>query len=89
MLGKGQHSLREVLRMLSSDFELSNFLQRERRAEWVMARKLNKFQSAMTVLLQRRADSLMDYAYKIRAPQEACRSPEAFTEWLIDQVRNN
>ena len=51
-----------------------------------MARKLSRFQNAMVVLLQKRADTLMDYAYKIKAPAEATRSPEGFTDWLVDQV---
>ncbi len=87
LLGKGQNSFPDVLRQLSGDLELANFLQRERTAEWVMAKRLSRFQNAMIALLQKRADSLMDYVYKISAPAEACRSPENFADWLVDQVR--
>ncbi len=86
LLGRGPLSLPSVLQQLSSDFELSNFLHRERTSDWALRRRLHGQTGDVVLLLQRRADTLMDYAYKIRAPEAATRTAEAFAEWLVDQV---
>lgn len=66
ILGKGHMSLFQVLRRLSDDTELVNFLAKEKNSEWALSKKLGKIQTCLTVLLQKRADSLMDYAYMIK-----------------------
>ena len=37
-------------------------------------------------LLQRKADVLLDYSYKIRVPPEFQRDPELTADWLTDQM---
>ena len=45
-------------------------------------------QSALTVLLQRRADTLMDYVYMLKVPIDITKSAEEFSNWITDQVSN-
>eukprot|EP00095_Tigriopus_kingsejongensis_P005180 maker-scaffold237_size242172-snap-gene-1.36 protein:Tk05180 transcript:maker-scaffold237_size242172-snap-gene-1.36-mRNA-1 annotation:"hypothetical protein CAPTEDRAFT_218654" len=78
--------LRKVLEKIAGDEELNRFMGRGLKSTDVIRTRLEFVRSDTLRFLQNRADSIMDYVFKIKLPADLLKSPDECMLYVLDQL---